>query len=364
MSGLSEMFPGGKFPSGQKLQPSSDNESDAEEMGSDSEEENPTQVSTAQVGASSIGSMMGLPQQQVPVVYVDFSDGHTVRQIFEFFRAGLPCAPMMFTERGIEIERANGFASLFVRCFISRRNLISYSFNKARCNDPAQSRHIINFDLPGFNTQVKSLAKKEGIRLAQYAENPDYIFGQPYGGVKTTSQGAIFFRSQQYEPVTYRINDEITPDTIPNQVISLSSFCSACINACRSKYPYAYIMTYPDGVRIVAGNETGSTGRRDAWGDCSGFANRINRDGVEEKVQIEPFVTCIPLADIKALTKTSNLHQSGIVRVYSSRQQLTRLEIPAGSLCEITIILQGKDPEKIMESSQAGTRRKKKVIGM
>lgn len=317
---------------------------------------------------SSFASILGFSYQ--PAASADFSDGHTVRQLFEFFRIGLPCAPMFFTKDGIQIERANGHKTFLVQCLISRKNLVGYTFDPTKCNDPANERHIVSFELPDFNTQVKSLAKKEGIRLCHFAEQSDFVFGQLYGGNKTTSQGMIFFRVQKYEPATYQINDGVTPETIPNQVVPLSSFCSACTNAARSKYPYAFFIVYPNGVRIVAGNETGSTGRRDGWGDCSGYAikpkkaSRVKLDtpAAEEYIQIQPFVTCVPLTDIKALMKASNLHQGGIVRIYSSRHQLTRLEIPAGSLCEVTIILQGKDPQKIIESTASGTRRKKKDL--
>jgi hypothetical protein len=320
---------------------------------------------------------VGLTAPQTVVAFADFSDGHTIRQMFEFFRVGLPCAPMIFTEQGIYIERANGFKTLLVRCAISRKNLVGYSFDRRRCNDPTRQRHIINFELPDFNTQVKSLAKKEGIRIYQSAENPDFVFGQLYGGNKSTSQGVIFFRSREFEPATYKV-DPVGPETIPNQVISLLSFCSACTNAARSKYPYAQIIVYPNGLRIVAGNETGSTGRRDVWGDCSGYVRQTRKvvrkaenptdpdieELKEEVVQVEPFITCVPLADIRALMKTANLHQSGIVRVYSTRNQLTRLEIPAGSLCELTIILQGKDPQKILDGVSAAKRKKPAVASM
>lgn len=342
-------------------------ESDADDGDETGDEVVETHPASHNPATSSFTSILGFSYQ--PAASADFSDGHTVRQLFEFFRIGLPCAPMFFTKHGIDIERANGHKTFLVRCHISRKNLVGYSFDPTKCNDPARERHIVSFELPDFITQVKSLAKKEGIRLCHFAEQSEFVFGQLYGGNKTTSQGMIFFRVQKHETAIYQINDKVTPDTIPNQVVPLSSFCSACTNAARSKYPYAFFIVYPNGVRIVAGNETGSTGRRDGWGDCSGYAikpkkhSRVKLDtpASDEYVQIQPYVTCVPLTDIKALMKASNLHQAGIVRIYSSQHQLTRLEIPAGSLCEVTIILQGKDP-KVIEATATGTRKKKDLL--
>lgn len=288
-------------------------------------------------------------QQQQPVASVDFSDGYTIRQMFEFFRMSLPCAPMFFTEDGIMIERANGSDTLLVRCFIHRRNVVGYTFDKANCNDPSNGRHIVNFNLGMFVGQIKSIAKKEGIRLNSYKELPQYVVGQSYGGNKSTSQSVMYLHTSKYEDAFYSIEDGVNKDTMPNCVVQLTSFCSFCTNAARSKYAYVYFMAYPEGLKVIAGSQTQSDGRHEVWGNCKDYilVDKVNEAGekYQEWEQQIPFVTCVPLKDIKALNKINNFHLQGIVRVYSKRNQLTRLEIPTGTFTDVTIMLQGVNPE-------------------
>lgn len=316
-----------------KLNTDTTAESSNDEMDGSESETEPT-IETFSSNTDNLKILKDL-DMYTPTISLNCSDGHTIRQMFEFFKAALPCAPLFFTPEGIIIQRSNGNKTLFVSCFISRKNLIEYTFNIQNCSHPQYKQHIINFELTDFNTRVKSLAKKEGIRIRQYAEQPKFVFGQLYGGNKTTSHGVIYFKTQNFENESCEINDDFTRETLPNQVVPLSSFCAVCTSVVRSHFTRAYFYVYPNGVQIAAGNETGSTGLRDGWGDCS---DTKIVDG--KTVQIRPYVTSVPLSDIKALCKTSNIHGSGIVRIYASRDNLTRLEIPAGCLCEITIILQ------------------------
>lgn len=280
-----------------------------------------------------------IPQvDQSNIVFrVDFSDGYTLRQLFEFFRMSLPCAPLFLHEKGITIERGNGSDTLFVRANINRMDLVDYKLNMDLVNDPKNRRHIVNFELNEFQVQMKSIAKKEGILLVQYpqfSDCPGTVHGQAYGGNKN-SAGSILFRTQKYEDVKYEIDDGITNETIPNAVIPLPAFFNACSNLSRVKHPFALMSVYPNGVRLDANNESGSTGRGNIWGDCSGFVN---------KKVVEPYKTCIPLHIIKTLVKTANFHSAGIVRVYGTSNQLVRLEIPVGCYANVMILLRGRDP--------------------
>lgn len=317
----------------------------------------PQQVVESSNGSSAYQKLAGpsykIQNQKIaPVVFADFSDGYTCRQMFEFFRLGLPNAPMFFSDNGITIEGANGLKTLYVKCYINRKNLVGYYFDPNNCNDKENNRHIINYQLPDFLIQVKSLAKKESIRIRHFKDSPDHVFGQFYGGNKTTAQGSVYFRTQKYEPASYDIDDGVTEETLPNQVVPLASFCSVCASIVHHKYPFASFIVYPQGVRIVSGSDTGSAGIHEGWGD-------FYEDEEEDPNEIDqPFITYVSLADVKALAKTSNLNTQGIVRIYSTRNQIIRLEIPTGTLAETMVILQGRDPQSIIESSVVKKKNK------
>lgn len=288
------------------------------------------------------------------VFNVDFADGYTFRQLFEFSKVSVSCAPMFFQEDSIYVERDNGSHTLLLRCKINSRDLTGYKVEPTLFNDPDKKRHVIVFDLTEFQIQIKSIAKKEGLRIFQYAEYPQYVFGHPYGGNKN-GQGVITFITQRYEHATYNIKDGITNETQPNAVISLPAFCNACSNVLRAKYPYAIFYVYPKGFYMTSGNQTGSTCRENNWGDCSGYVE-VKGSNPFQMVSVQPFVSYVPLNVVKALVKTSNFHSSGIVRIYSTVNQLVRIEIPIGCYAEVVLLIRGKNPNEMLTDTRKTTK--------
>jgi hypothetical protein len=308
----------------------------------------PSETPTETVAPSKVyqpKSIRRVSGDDVLCVSIDFSDGYTARQMFEFFKAALPCAPLFCSEDGIRIEQSNGDETILVYCFIDKRNIVGYKFFESECNDPENRRHVVSLNLQPLLTQLKSLAKKECLKINIYT---DRVEGKFYGGSKSTKYGAMSFVTQDYHPAKYIIDDAVTKDTYPNVTIPLGSFCSVCTNASRSKYPFTYFIVYPEGVRIIANTCTGADGIQDGWGDCHDKIVEEYEDENGElcynEVTVTPKVTCINLQDTKALTKTSNLQSNGgIVKIYSNKDGLVRLEIPTGVMTTITIILRGRD---------------------
>lgn len=259
---------------------------------------------------------------------IDFHDGYTLRQLFEFLRLALPCAPLTINSKGIYLERGNGQNTMLVRLFINRKNLIKYYINEEKFNDKGCNQHKVNINIAFFLEQIKNISKRDGITIYQSSDYRDYVFGKALGGGKLLSQGVIYFRTQAYEHISYEVEDGVKENDLPNHVIPLVSFCTICSGIAKTKNNSA-IIVYPNGVRIVTYTQTGSMGRNDTWGNC---------DDSQKK-----FVTKVSHSDMKALSKMINLNPNGIVRVYSKKNQITRLEVPCGVFAELTVILQGKN---------------------
>ena len=331
------------------------------------------------VSFASFNKLIGIPVDAKPIVMADLNDGYGLRQLYDYLKFCVPVAPMFFHEDGIDIERSNTSGTLYTKCVISRDDLVKYHFDPKRCNDPNhmvpdlncsinnpdipvcinedhdengkgcqinQPRHILSFVLADLMAHIKPLAKKESLRLFHYAEEPRYIHGQLYGGNKISSQSTIRVLITKYEHKVYNIPN-ISADIRPNQVVPLSSFCNSCTNIVRSKSSSCKFEIYPNGVRIVATNNTGLVSRTDPWGDCSDqmIKPKKNLKEPDEIVSVKPFITHVNKDDIKALTKMNNFHPSGIVRIYSNSNEFTVLKVKLGAFGVCTSILKNKDSE-------------------
>ena len=311
-------------------------------------------------GQNNINASINLPQSICPIVKVDFNNGYIIRQLYEFFKDSISIAPMFFDQNGITIERHNGAATMNIKCRFDRKDLIGYYFDINKCNDPVNKRHILTFDIENFLTQIKSVVAKEGLIICQYSEYSNHIICKPYGGDKNSQDGIITLNMQRYDPQQCDIDDGIKNDTFPNQVVPLVSFCNVCKNVSTSKSPFSYFLVYCNGVRIMAANEINSIGRKDGWGDYSGYEAKpsLINIGQYDWVPIQPFYSCISSDDNKSLIKLVNLQKGGVIRIYSNKHQIVRLEMKVGCNCDMTITLQGKNPDEMTTS----TGKKKKIL--
>lgn len=256
------------------------------------------------------------------VVLVDFHDAYTLRQQFEFYKCALTCTPLFFQESGLRILRGNGTKTLVVSTIMRKRDLIKYYINKDIWNCPDGKCHIINVDLQEFYDQIRSITRKECIRIYQYAEFPNLLICQPYGGNKN-ARGHFVVKIQKYEDLVYKIEDPVKDNMNPNITVPLAEFCSSCSNLERVKYPHAILKVYSQGAHILAGNEIGSSSRTNHWGLCTG----------------DYFSVKIPITVVKAMTKMRNFNQSGIVRIYGAIDGLVRIEVAVGCYGEVICYL-------------------------
>ncbi len=318
-----------------------------------------TMVTTGAPTDMSFESMMqtrATPMYEHPALHVvamvNFFDGYTVRQLFEFYKQGLTCAPMFFTSgpnRGINIIRGNSGQhgpTMIVNTRIRGDDLVEYSVDTERWNWKEKRCHVINVNLGDFHAQIKSVAKKESIRMFQYAEYPDYVFLQFYGGNKN-SEGWVHVKTERFEDVKYNIEDGVDGTDAstrpqPNVRVPLPMFCAACANIVKAKYHFAVLNVYPKGAHLLGGSDIGSSSRNAHWGDCSGLdpAAGKRRLVIAGKTATPVrYTTRIPSTVVKALNKTANFNTAGIVKMYGRGDCLTRLEIPVGTYADTTIHL-------------------------
>ncbi|CAH6418699.1 Hypothetical protein POVN_LOCUS418 [uncultured virus] len=342
-------------PIGGKVGEDDDEETEIEEEDAPESETSDGKALVPYTGSQPIGTSTNLdsvvPIQQVPLynqvqahhiaVYVDFFDGYTLRQQFEFYRSAIKCAPMFFGAQGIRIIRGNNGdnkrPTLLASTEIMGVDLVDYKVDQNYWNCPSQSCHIININLAEFHGHIKNVAKKEGIRIFQYAEYPQIVICQFYGGNKN-ADGYVQVRTEFFEHVQYNIEDNITATDMPNVRVPLTAFCAACSSVARVKYPYAVLNVYPSGAHLAAGNETGTSARNSRWGDCSGVVQTKSRLQVTNRPPVV-YAIKVPIDVIKAMTKMSNFNVGGVVKIYSKADGLARLETAVGAYAKTTCYL-------------------------
>lgn len=284
---------------------------------------------------------------QKRIFCVEFLDGYTFRQAYEFFKMTLTTAPMFLSPEGITILRGNGNASLVANTQIRGHQLLRYEFAPEYANykasDLRSSVHVVNCPLAKFRENIKGTARKEAIRMFQYVGDQS-IYIQVYGGNKNAA-GHVTVKTEPYEHIQYQFGEYNQPVTSPNYKIPLVEFCNACSNIGKIKgCSNAKIVCYPNGVAIGACSETGVTDRYNRWGVCDdenpvglqgGPRLLIQGNVVSRKV----YSVKVSIDVIKALGKLSNLTNNGILRVYSECDGLVRLMISISYYADMTLFL-------------------------
>lgn len=343
--------------------------SSPQESTSDDESENDEDEISSTMGEVKIGSAGVMPYNtnhmmtpfynnvtQKRIFCVEFLDGYTFRQAYEFFKMTLTTAPMFLSPEGIIIQRGNGNASLVANTQIRGHQLLHYEFAPEYANfktaDLRRSVHVVNCPLAKFRENIKGTARKEAIRIFQYVGDQS-IYIQVYGGNKNAA-GHVTVKTEPYEPIEYQFGEYTQPITSPNYKIPLVEFCNACSNIGKIKgCSNARIVCYPNGVAIGACSETGVTDRYNRWGVCDDENPVTLQGGPRLVIQGNPvsrskaYSVKVSIDVIKALGKLSNLTNNGILRVYSECDGLVRLMISISYYADMTLFLtepQGPTP--------------------
>lgn len=273
------------------------------------------------------------PQPDVTFFLVQFHDAYTFRQFCEFARLVLPNLPICLQERKMTIVRGNGAVSLIISVEIFGRKLENYHMDMRYVNSPQTRCHYINPNLPNLHNNIKTIGKKEYFVMYQTTSYPGSLL--LHFPLRGGSLGIV--QLEEYEPITYSINDPITEDDEPNIKVRLIDFCSVCTAMVRNKYNEATLCCYPRGARFQGGSGLGMDGRLGSWGDIKGVSLQ----------------TRIKLQNIKALAKLQNVCPSGIISIYCQAPGKVRLDTDIGSYGHMTIYLLDESSASSSSSSAA-----------
>lgn len=283
------------------------------------------------------------------IFFIDFHDGYAFRQIMEFLKLTVTSVPMYFSENGISILQGNGDGSLVVSINIKGHELLTYHFNKELANIPVskdneQVYHLVSFNVSKFRDTIKSTARKEGIRIYQYAGDST-VHIQVYGGNKN-GEGGTSIETQNHTPIHYELSGFNQSIYLPNCKSPLSEFCNSCgqFNKVKST-KYTNFTCYKKGVKVTAWSETGIISMFKKWGECDDTHDsvkvpggpRINAPESSAKNNKVQYNVKVPIEVIKALSKLSNLTNNGIIRIYCESDDIIRFMVSISYYAELVI---------------------------
>jgi hypothetical protein len=283
------------------------------------------------------------------VFFIDFHDGYAFRQIMEFLKLTVTSVPMYFTENGISILQGNGDGSLVVSINIKGHELLTYHFNSSIANHSKEEKpyHMVCFNVSKFRDTIKSTARKEGIRIFQYSNDPT-VHIQVYGGNKN-GEGGTSIETQNHSPMQYDLSGFEQSVFAPNCRSPLSEFCNSCGQFGKVKSTkYTNFACYPKGVKVTACSETGVISMFKKWGECQDKAETWGRPKVGglSSALLKPLPEIkdktalnvkIPIDIVKALSKLSNLTNNGIIRIYCETESIIRFMVSVSYYAELTI---------------------------
>jgi hypothetical protein len=303
------------------------------------------------VSSTSDGNFSGpvyVPKNKKDLVfYIDFHDGYAFRQIMEFLKLTVTSIPMYFSDNGISILQGNGNGSIVVNINIKGNELLTYYFNKELANTSEDNEvyHLVCFNVSKFRDTIKSTARKEGIRIFQYA-NDSTVHIQVYGGNKN-GEGGTSIETQTYTPIQYEMSGFEQSIFQPNCKSPLSEFCNSCGHFGKVKSTkYTNFICYEKGVKVTAHSETGVISMFKKWGECKDDEDtpavvpgktKIKYLTKKTKSDDKTYNVKIPIDIIKALSKLSNLTNNGIMRIYCETNDIIRFMVSISYYAELII---------------------------
>lgn len=313
--------------------------------------------SVTESGVDEMHFSASLPDNSKDLVFfIDFHDGYAFRQIMEFLKLTVTSIPMYFSENGISILQGNGDGSLVVSINIKGHELLTYHFNKSLANMKKTNKndavsHLVCFNVSKFRDTIKSTARKEGIRIFQYA-NDSVVHIQVYGGNKN-GEGGTSIETQHYNPIHYEMSGFEQSIFLPNCKSPLSEFCNSCGQFGKVKSTkYTNFICYDKGVKVTACSETGVISMFKKWGECEDeHASHLRIPGSNKVIfpsgsdKKRHYRVKVPIEVIKALSKLSNLTNNGIMRIYCETDQIVRFMVSISYYAELIIYYKSSEAD-------------------
>lgn len=307
-----------------------------------------------------------------PIIYVEFSDGYSIRNLIEYLKSTNVHGNFVFTEDGISYSQPDADNTILNEISIPRCNLPMYIYNST------EPYLAIGVTISNLRKITKSIGKKDTVQMYILPNNPMLCIRIISVNTKALNRGNMnYLKPQSLDLVFYDLKDAYSrSDDNPNCSIPIMDFCRMCAAMYSIQCSYVTVRGFPRGAIFEGMIEGGITGRIDKFGICeplkdkspsqdpisspdfsslSSLLDNISLDKIklpstnkipklvvqssEEEVRIR-----ISMSTIKALSKINNLStSSGIVKLYMEPDRPLKLVCNIGMYGKLTIYL--RDPK-------------------
>jgi hypothetical protein len=295
-------------------------------------------------------SSAGVSPSDNVIIFVEFSDGYSLRNMIEYLKSTNTHGNFYFTPEKILYSRSDANNTVLNDITILGCNLTYYIYNSTEPHIP------VGVTISNLRKITKSIGKKDSVRLFMRQGDPTLYIQILSVNAKALSRSNVnMITPQPIEQEIYDVDGYTRSEETPNCTIPVMDFCRMCAAMNSIQCSYVIIRGRPRGA-IFEGIMDGRTiGRRDEFGICKKTAgsaipdltplmedlsmdkikvpNKIPKivplNDVEEDDEDEVQIR-VKISTIKALSKINNLSTAaGIVRLYLER------DLPAKLICNI-----------------------------
>lgn len=282
-----------------------------------------------------------IPREIDVVVYsAEITNGYVFRQIFELYdKLVIEGIPVYFKESGITIRTGTSSSrdsmKLISDIEIYTDDIINYYMNEdlasIKRTDDQSPCYIEELNINTVKSVFKSIAKSNSVRIYKTTLCDD-VFIEIKG--LTTEHSRL--STSKHRKVYYDLSEYQDEMEKPNIKIEISQFCTTMKGMTRGDAEYTSFKVFPEGLMVEGRNGTGSITKDMRWGSLPDS----NDPNIEVDIERDSyFETKVSSPSIKALSKISSMTNYSIIKVFSFRDGLMRLNHKIGDFGEHNIYL-------------------------
>lgn len=282
-----------------------------------------------------------IPREIDVVVYsAEITNGYVFRQIFELYdKLVIEGIPVYFKESGITIRTGTSSSrdsmKLISDIEIYTDDIINYYMNEdlasIKRTDEQSPCYIEELNINTVKSVFKSIAKSNSVRIYKTTLSDD-VFIEIKG--LTTEHSRL--STSKHRKVYYDLSEYQDDMEKPNIKIEISQFCTTMKGMTRGDAEYTSFKVFQDGLMVEGRNGTGSITKDMRWGSLPDS----NDPNIEVDIDRDSyFETKVSSPSIKALSKISSMTNYSIIKVFSFRDGLMRLNHKIGDFGEHNIYL-------------------------
>jgi len=270
------------------------------------------------------------------IIYsAEITNGYVFRQIFELYdKLVIEGIPVYFKETGITIRTGTSSAKdqrkLISDIEIDTDDIIEYYLDEDLASisgsENSNACYVEELNINTIKSVFKSISKSNSVRIYKTTVSPDIMIE-----IKGLTTEHSRLTSGKYHKIHYDISSYQDDAPHPNLKIEINQFCTTMKGMTRGDAEYTSFKVFPEGLSIEGRNGTGSITKDMCWGKTPQIY-----EGVDEE---DFFETKVNSFAIKALTKISGMSNYSIIKIFSVRNGLLRLNHKIGDFGEHNIYL-------------------------